>query len=66
MVIQLSKEIFKVDEKWDIIFETDKYPYATRYGEGNYDVDNIHFALVQRIESMERQLAELKRRGLIE
>lgn len=53
-----GNETMKIDGKWTLVQPQSGMLYATRYDEGNYDLDNIHFAMMQEIETLREKLSK--------
>ena len=56
-----GNEMIRVDQKWSIHFPKLGMAFAKRYDEGNYDLDNIHFAMSQEIETLREKLEKLNK-----
>jgi len=54
-----GNEVLKIDGKWKIHQPLIGLPYATRYDEGRYDLDNIHYAMMHKIDELNKILDEL-------
>lgn len=53
-----GNEVLKINGKWSIVRPELGLAFARRYDEGNYEIDNIHFAMMQEIESLREQLGK--------